>query len=55
MFRRLKKRFVEDDSGATALEYGLLAALVVTAIIGGVTLLGTNAGSTYTNLASSVK
>lgn len=55
MSKRVRKRFIEDESGATALEYGLLAALVVTAIVGGVTLLGTNAGSTYTNLASSVK
>lgn len=55
MILRSLKRFVDDDVGATALEYGLLAALVAAAIIGGVTLLGNNAGNTYTNIASKVK
>ena len=49
------KRFVHDAGGATAMEYGLIAALVVAAIVGGVTALGGNAGNTYTNLASQVR
>ncbi len=38
----LKKliRFIRDKSGATAIEYGLIAALIGVAIIGGATLLG---------------
>jgi pilus assembly protein Flp/PilA len=55
MFRRSWKRFVDDADGATAIEYGLIAALIVAAIVGGVTLLGTNADATYTTLASKVK
>ncbi|MDK9696192.1 MAG: Flp family type IVb pilin [Siculibacillus sp.] len=55
MFRVSWKRFVDDVGAATAMEYGLIAALVVTAIVGGVTLLGTNAGATYTTIASKVK
>jgi len=55
MFMRSWKRFVDDAAGATAMEYGLLAALVVAVIVGGVTTLGTNAGNTYTNIATRVK
>ena len=33
-------KFVQDESGATAIEYGLIAALISVAIIGAVTLLG---------------
>ena len=36
------KRFVKEDEGATAIEYGLIAALISVAIIGAVTLVGTN-------------
>jgi len=55
MFMRPVKRFIDDVDAATALEYGLIAALVVAAIVGGVTLLGQNAGNSYTTLASKVK
>jgi pilus assembly protein Flp/PilA len=55
MFQRSWKRFVDDADGATAMEYGLIAALIVAAIVGGVTMLGTNAGATYTNIAEKVK
>ncbi|WP_269930879.1 Flp family type IVb pilin [Aminobacter sp. HY435] len=33
-------RFVKDESGATAIEYGLIAALIALAIIGGATAVG---------------
>ncbi|MHB8285741.1 MAG: Flp family type IVb pilin, partial [Caulobacteraceae bacterium] len=36
------KRFVQDESGATAIEYGLIAALIAVVIITAVTTLGTN-------------
>ena len=45
-------RFVRDEEGATALEYGLLAALIAAAIIGAVTALGTSISATFTNLAA---
>ena len=44
-------RFLKDESGATAIEYGLIAALIAVAIIGGVTALGSNANSTFTTVA----
>lgn len=55
MFLRSMKRFIDDVSGTTAVEYGLLAALVVSAIVGGVVALGGKTDSSYRNLASSVK
>lgn len=44
-------RFMKDESGATAIEYGLIAALIAVAIIGGVSALGTNAGTTFNSVA----
>ncbi len=41
-------RFVKDESGATAIEYGLIAALIAVVIIGAVTTLGTKLSSTFT-------
>jgi len=35
-------RFMKDESGATAIEYGLIAALIAVAIIGGATAIGNN-------------
>lgn len=45
-------RFLKDESGATAIEYGLIAALIAVAIIGGVTALGENAGTTFNSVAA---
>ncbi|KCZ56782.1 Flp family type IVb pilin [Hyphomonas chukchiensis] len=47
-------RFLKDESGATAIEYGLIAALIAVAIIGGVTALGTNANATFTTVSESM-
>jgi pilus assembly protein Flp/PilA len=35
-------RFANDESGATAIEYGLIAALIAVVIIGGLTAIGNN-------------
>ena len=43
-------RFLKDKSGVTAIEYGLIAALVGVAIIGGVTLLGGGLNSMFTDI-----
>lgn len=43
-------RFAQDESGATAIEYGLIAALVAVAIIAGATLLGEQLGALFNNL-----
>jgi pilus assembly protein Flp/PilA len=40
-----------DKKGVTALEYGLIAALIAVAIITSVTLLGTNLAATFNNVA----
>jgi len=47
----LVKRFLNDESGATAIEYGLIAALIAVAIIGAATALGTNLSSVFTNIS----
>jgi pilus assembly protein Flp/PilA len=41
------KAFVADENGVTAIEYGLIAALVGVAIVGAVTLLGTEISKTF--------
>jgi len=47
-------RFVRDEDGVTAIEYGLIAGLIALGIIGGVTTLGTNLKDIFSSLASSV-
>jgi pilus assembly protein Flp/PilA len=48
-------RFVRDESGATAIEYGLIAALIAVVIIGAVTAVGTKLSSTFTTVSSNLK
>ncbi|ALK10526.1 Flp family type IVb pilin [Blastochloris viridis] len=48
-------RFVKDESGATAIEYGLIAALIALAIVTGATLLGTEIGALFTRIANKLK
>jgi len=48
---KLISRFVRDESGATAIEYGLIAALIAVVIIGGVTMLGTSLNTTFTTIS----
>lgn len=43
-------RFAQDESGATAIEYGLIAALISVVIIGAVSLLGTNLNNTFKSI-----
>ena len=47
-------RFVRDESGATAIEYGLIAALIAVVIISAVTTLGTNIKGNFTKVATSM-
>ena len=51
----LLKRLWASESGATAIEYGLIASLVAVAIIGGAGTLGNNLSNTFTNLAGNMK
>ena len=48
-------RFVKDQSGATAIEYGLIAALVSIAIIGALTTLGTKLAANFGNVSGQLK
>lgn len=45
------KTFLGNESGATAIEYGLIAALIAVAIITAVTALGQNASGTFNKIA----
>jgi pilus assembly protein Flp/PilA len=47
-------RFIEDQSGATAIEYGLIATLIAVAIIAAVTSVGTSLQATFTTVAGSL-
>jgi len=49
--KTLLSRFATDESGATAIEYGLIAALISVVIIGAVTTVGTNLSTTFTTVA----
>jgi pilus assembly protein Flp/PilA len=49
---KLFARFVKDESGATAIEYGLIAALISVALITGATTLGDRIGTTFNNLGT---
>ncbi|MGO4438310.1 Flp family type IVb pilin [Rhizobium sp. RAF56] len=44
---KLFARFLKDDSGATAIEYGLIAALISVALIAGATSLGSTLNDTF--------
>ena len=52
--KNLMKKFLSNKSGATAIEYGLIAALIAVAVIGGVSTLGKNANATFETVASSM-
>ena len=50
----LIKRFAKDEDGATAIEYGLIAALIAVAIIGAVTALGDSLSNNFSELATDI-
>ena len=47
-------RFMKEEDGATAVEYGLMVALIAVVIITAVTLLGVNLSATFTQVATSI-
>ena len=47
-------QFVRDDSGATAIEYGLIAAGIAVAIIATVLSVGTNLNATFTSVDTAI-
>jgi pilus assembly protein Flp/PilA len=52
--KNLFNRFVKDQSGATAIEYGLIASLIGVAIIVGATALGTSLNTTFQNISTNL-
>ena len=52
--KNVMKKFFKNESGATAIEYGLIAALIAVAIIGAVSTLGTNASETFTKVGTAI-
>jgi pilus assembly protein Flp/PilA len=53
MFQSLKK-FVRDESGATAIEYGLIASLIAVVIIGALSNVGNKLTITFTKVAGNL-
>ncbi len=53
--KRLIARFIKDERGATAIEYGLIAGLIAVAIAASAGTLGGNLSDVFTNLATTVK
>jgi pilus assembly protein Flp/PilA len=51
---KLVSRFLKDESGATAIEYGLIAALISVALITGATTLGSKLNLVFTNLSETM-
>ena len=47
-------RFVKEEEGATAIEYGLLGSLIAGVIVGGVSLLGSNVNSAFTKVSTAL-
>ena len=52
--RHLFHRFIDDHSGVTAIEYGLIAALIAVVIIVAVTAVGTNLSATFTSIGTAL-
>jgi|JI7StandDraft_1071085.scaffolds.fasta_scaffold239973_2 pilus assembly protein Flp/PilA len=52
--KTLALRFKKDESGATAIEYGLIAALISVALITAATSLGDSLDSTFTKLSTTL-
>lgn len=48
------KQFLSDEEGVTAIEYGLIAALIAVVIIGAVTLVGERLDTTFRDVADAL-
>jgi len=50
----LSRRFINDQAGVTAIEYGLIAALIAVVIIAAVQLVGTDLTATFTSISTAL-
>jgi pilus assembly protein Flp/PilA len=53
--KKFASRFIQDQSGATAIEYGLIVALIAVVIIGAVTTLGTNLNGSLSTAGAAIR
>ncbi len=53
--QNLFTRFIEDESGATAIEYGLIAALIAVGMIAGATAIGDQLNNKFDSVAGTIK
>jgi len=53
--RNFVSKFFNDESGATAIEYGLIVALIAVVIIGAVTTIGTSMNAKFTAVGGALK
>ncbi len=51
---KIVTRFLKDESGATAIEYGLIAALIAVVIVGAVTTIGTKLNTSFGNVGNAI-
>ena len=49
------RKMLKNEKGATAIEYGLIAALIAVAAIGAMTSLGSKLGSTFNKVSGNLK
>jgi pilus assembly protein Flp/PilA len=49
------KQFLSNESGATAIEYGLIAALISVVIVGALTTIGGNLNTTFTGVGNTLR
>jgi pilus assembly protein Flp/PilA len=54
LIRELPARFAKDESGATAMEYGLIIAFMFLAIVGGLSAFATNENAMYTRISNTI-
>jgi pilus assembly protein Flp/PilA len=52
--RSIRKSFAQDNTGATAIEYGIIASLIAVVIIAAVTTVGTSLNNLFTEVAGNL-
>jgi pilus assembly protein Flp/PilA len=52
--RKFMVNLAKDESGVTAIEYGMIAALIAVVIIGLITTIGTNLSTAFSTIATSI-
>jgi len=53
--QNLFTRFIEDESGATAIEYGLIAALIAVGMIAGATAIGQKVDAKFVDIGNKIE